>query len=289
MAGFRFSATDGKNNEYFGKSFRRGWRFMLLLNKRFMTGLLTFTSLVLFLTAVAGAGIATTKHNLSLSGPGTVKSEVEERVCVFCHTPHHAISSIDGINVPLWNHTLSAASYQLFSSPTLLSPTSPAIQPDGSSRLCLSCHDGTVAIGSVVNSGDPLSVISMIGTGSGGVMPGEPGAADSPNEGTDLSGQHPISIELNGSLIVAKAIQCQNNLVSFKVCSPPAGSPVKLEKTNNRYGGVPSGVGVQCGSCHDPHEDPVPGSTVFLRVGDRISHAELCNACHSTNCAAACP
>lgn len=238
--------------------------------------------LVLSLAATtAYSGITTTKHNLSISGPGPVKSQIESRVCVFCHTPHHAIASLDGIQVPLWNHTLSAATYQLYSSPTLKSP---AIQPDGSSRLCLSCHDGTVAIGSVVNSG----LITVMGTGMGGVMPGEPGTGSS-NVGTDLSGDHPISIELNSALIAAKALQCTNNEIAFKVCSPPPGSPVLLEKTNNRFGGAPTGVGVQCGSCHDPHEDRNPGTTVFLRVGDKINHDELCNACHTTNCAAACP
>lgn len=254
-----------------------------------MVGNLPFRGFIVLLSLIVGipaaySGIATTKHNLSISGPGTVKATTEERLCVFCHTPHRAISDIAGISVPLWNHTLSSASYQLFGSDTLLSPTSPAIQPDGSSRLCLSCHDGTVAIGSVVNTGTSLSSITMQGTGGSGEMP-----AGLNNVGTDLSGDHPISIELNSSLIAAKATQCENNLVSFKICKPPAGSPVLLEKTNNRFGGVPSGVGVQCGSCHDPHEDPVPGTTVFLRVGDKNNHSQLCSACHISNCSAACP
>lgn len=254
-----------------------------MIRRMSLKGGVALMALSLVVTS-AFAGIASTKHNLSTTGPGAVKATSEERICVFCHTPHHAITDSAGVSVPLWNHSLSSASYQLFSSSTLLSPTSPDIQPDGSSRLCLSCHDGTVAIGSVVNTGTTLSSLSMQGTGTGGVMP-----AGTSNVGTDLSGDHPISIELNSSLIAEKAIQCNNNLVSFKVCRPPAGSPVLLEKTNNRYGGSPSGVGVQCGSCHDAHEDPVPGTTVFLRVGDRNNHEQLCSACHISNCSAACP
>jgi hypothetical protein len=245
--------------------------------------IIIISALIIGMSA-AYAGIATTKHNMSATGPGTVKSTTESRLCVFCHTPHRAITDSAGVSVPLWNHSLSLASYQLFSSPTLLSPTSPDIQPDGSSRLCLSCHDGTVAIGSVVNTGTSLSSLSMQGTGVGGVMP-----AGTSNVGTDLSGDHPISIELNTALINEKALQCQNNLVSFKVCRPPADSPVLLEKTNNRFGGTPSGVGVQCGSCHNPHEDPTPGITNFLRVGDRNNSEELCSACHPSDCVAACP
>lgn len=231
------------------------------------------------------AGISTTKHNLSISGPGTVKATSDERICVFCHTPHHAIVDVDGITVPLWNHTLSTASYQLFDSFTLLSPTSPAIQPDGSARLCLSCHDGTVAIGSVVNTGTALSSIAMQGVGGSGEMPAGP-----TNMGTDLSGHHPISIEVNNALINDKEMQCNNNLVSFKICNPLPASPVKLVQTNNAYvSGPPSGVGVQCSSCHDPHEDPVPGTSVFLRIGDKNNYDALCSTCHFDDCASACP
>lgn len=236
-------------------------------------------------TPVVHAGIATTRHNLSRTGPGTVKATTENRLCVFCHTPHHAIADVAGVNVPLWNHTLSTASYQLFSSGTLLSPTSPAIQPDGSSRLCLSCHDGTVAIGSVVNTGTTLSSISMQGIGAGGEMPAGINVV-----GTDLSGDHPISIEINSALITQKAQQCKDGKVAFKVCNPPPGSPIQLVKTNNRFsGGAATGVGVQCSTCHDPHEDPVPGSTVFLRMGNKDNSSGMCTTCHIADCLAACP
>lgn len=246
-----------------------------------------FTFVFLLSVSVVYAGIATTKHNLSTSGPGTVKATSEQRICVFCHTPHHAISEISGIRTPLWNHTLSSASYQLYghggTQPTLLSPASPAIQPDGGARLCLSCHDGTVAIGAVVNTGNALTSIAMQGTGAGGVMP-----AGISNMGTNLSGHHPVSIEVNTTLINNKTTQC-NTLGTMKICNPPSTSPVKLQRTNNTYGGAPSGVGVQCSTCHNPHEDPVPGTTLFLRIGDKNNYNALCTTCHFTSCAAPCP
>ena len=37
---------------------------------------------------VSSQSIVTTKHNLSASGPGTVKATIESEVCIFCHTPH---------------------------------------------------------------------------------------------------------------------------------------------------------------------------------------------------------
>ncbi len=42
------------------------------------------------------------KHNLSVGGPGPVKSQTITEVCIFCHTPHNASPA-----VPLWNQSLS--------------------------------------------------------------------------------------------------------------------------------------------------------------------------------------
>lgn len=249
----------------------------------FGSALLLFAALFLlhYLPAAKAATLAGTKHNLSATGPGPVKATTESQICVFCHTPHRAST-----DAPLWNRSLSSASYQLFASPTLLSPTSPTIQPDGDSKLCLSCHDGTIAIGSVVNIGGASSTISMQGVEPGGQLP----PTSSSYVGTDLSGHHPVSIELNALLISDKNTQCNDHLVSWRVCFPLASSPVKLRPTNNSYppGGVPPRQGVQCTSCHDPHNDPDPPNTVFLRVGTSLDTNLLCTACH-VDCTAACP
>jgi len=242
-------------------------------------GFILMLLLTFFIATIDANGtILTTKHNLSATGPGPVRAITETQVCVFCHTPHRAI-----LDTPLWNRTLSSALYQLYESPTLLSPTSPVIQPDGDSKLCLSCHDGTVAIGSVVNIGGSPSTISMQGTGPGGVMP----PSGSGYIGTDLSGHHPVSIEMNASLLNDKMTQCTDGIVTWKLCFPTA--PVKLRPTNNRYGtSTPPRVGVQCTSCHDPHRDPDPPDTVFLRIGDRNRTDQLCLKCHA-DCFASCP
>jgi hypothetical protein len=92
---------------------------------------------------VVYGGVENTKHNLSITGPGTIKAESERGICVFCHTPHNASPAY-----PLWNHDLSAVTnYTNYWSPTLNAYDSEAQapEPDGSSKLCLSCHDGTVA------------------------------------------------------------------------------------------------------------------------------------------------
>jgi len=110
--------------------------------------------LATFLTSTAhsatGVGILDSKHDLSVSGPGPAKALSESEVCLFCHTPHRAVSQ-----TPLWNHRMSEASYTPYTSST----TKAAVgQPTGSSKLCLSCHDGTVALGMLHTRSSPIEM-----------------------------------------------------------------------------------------------------------------------------------
>ena len=106
--------------------------------------------------ALNGQGsIATTKHNLSVGGPGTVRAQSETQICVFCHTPHNSRTQ-----APLWNRNDSGGTYTMYWSATMDAYSSPAAapQPNGNSKLCLSCHDGTLALGATVASGTiPMS------------------------------------------------------------------------------------------------------------------------------------
>ena len=83
--------------------------------------------------------VVNSPHNLSASGTGSVRSTTEDQVCIFCHAPHNA-SPIR----PLWNRATPVDAYTIYSSPAL--DAEPG-QPTGSSKMCLSCHDGTIAIG----------------------------------------------------------------------------------------------------------------------------------------------
>lgn len=284
MGGFRCSSS----LEAINLLLRNGpyaFRKRMQMKKQQRSIALVFVITLLSVIPYAYAGIATTRHNLSTSGPGPVRAVTEQKICVFCHTPHNSIQ-ITGFSTPLWNHVLSTASnYVLYSSPTLLSRTSPAIQPDGSSKLCLSCHDGTVAIGAVGSNVTSTTSIVMSGTGAGGVMP-----AGLSNMGTNLSGHHPISIEVNSQLITDKGTQCTNNLVSWRVCTPPLASPIKFKPTLNTYPtGTRTYAGVQCSSCHDPHEN-TPSTNKFMRVNitGPTGIDPLCVTCH-VSCAQSCP
>lgn len=158
------------------------------------------------------------------------------RICRPCHTPHSAGSTTQA---PLWNHAVTTATYTLYSSPTMDVPVQ---QPGEVSKLCLSCHDGTVALDS-------------FGGNTGSNMISGPALI-----GTDLSNDHPVGIEWKHQTVSA--------------CSPCHyihGNPYsyRVRFYNKR---------VECASCHDPHNN---GSQEkgMLRVS--MAGSELCLECHT--------
>jgi len=185
----------------------------------------------------AGRGVNGSPHDLLTSA---VASDPLDRVCVFCHTPHNA-RPVDG---PLWSRPLSGAIYQTYHSPTLKAAAStdtPLGQPTGASRLCLSCHDGTIALGSYTGS-------------NGAGLPLPPGAA---NLGTDLSDDHPISFAYAASVAGGAEL----------APAGPLNARVKLDAAGM----------VQCTSCHDPHDNEFGN---FLVMNNSNAGSPLCVACH---------
>ena len=205
--------------------------------------------------------IRNTKHNLSATGPGTVKAVSESEVCVFCHTPHHAEQ---GAPPPLWNRKLSGATYTPYTSSSM-----DAIalgQPGGSSKLCLSCHDGTIAIGAVnVLNGaftdqNPLTAdIQVQGTSLDGTMPTGSGELTGFTRrlGTDLTNDHPISFTYNDALALADGELRRPDVEAHIENRIPGVRPdVPLEDNQ-----------LQCTACHDPHiRDTVDANIKFLRL-----------------------
>ncbi len=185
------------------------------------------------------ATILDTKHNLSISGPGTIKSLTEDRVCIFCHTPHRARRDIPY----LWNRQDSTANYTPYQSSTLFASVG---QPTGASKLCLSCHDGTIALGALVSE---LSEVPF----AGGIrfIPEGPSKI-----GTDLSDDHPVSFVYDSGLAAS------NGELAFPSTLPPE---VKLDNSNQ----------MQCTTCHDPHNNSQGQFLVLPNI-----YSELCTACH---------
>jgi len=210
---------------------------------------------------LAFARVEDTKHNLSISGTGDVKAVSQTQNCILCHTPHNASPA-----QPLWNHELSAVvNYINYASPTLQSYASEAEAPpiDGHSKLCLSCHDGTVAIGSIISGGDEILMVPVDVIDASGKLIGGPGYL-----GTDLSGGHPISIIFDEAL-AGKRNSAEPPLTRLKW--PIVDTDIKLYPTQNGYG-------VQCTSCHDPHENKAAGG--WPPFWQKATHDEVCMVCH---------
>jgi len=183
--------------------------------------------------------IVNSKHNLSISGPGAVRASTEGDICIFCHAPHGKNGQI-----PLWNRQDSQATYKPYTSSTLKATVG---QPTGSSKLCLSCHDGTVALGMVLNRSTPIQMRNSIG----------PIPVGATRIGTDLTGHHPVSFTYDNALVTADG-QLRDPMTLQQ--------QVRLDQDKQ----------VQCTSCHDPHRNQFSS---FLVVDNTAS--ALCLDCHA--------
>jgi len=193
--------------------------------KLIITKMITACAVVALTCQTAFALIDGTPHDLSAVAGGST--------CSFCHTPHGALAG-----TPLWSHKLSTAVYDIYQSSSLQANVG---QPTGSSKLCLSCHDGTVALAE-----------SLDGSFGGGtyIAPG------TGNLGTDLSDDHPISF------VYSSALSTQD----IQIRSPYV-LPEQLRLDGARE--------LQCTTCHDPHDNRYGD---FLVMSNRRS--DMCRACH---------
>ena len=247
--------------------------------------------------------VANTKHNLSANAPNSVKAASEgsggtTEICVFCHTPHGSNTNIEG---PLWNRSANqSTTYDMYSSSSLDAGVLSA--PGGSSKLCLTCHDGTVAIGSVLNkpgSGTDGTPLVMLGTDAG-MMPAGDGADTGFTRrlGFEMKNDHPISITLNDDLSALDGELRHNpasvtdrkqeyvvggtTIVGNRAASGLTTKPkLPLEATgtdatdNGDAGnGIEDGQ-VQCASCHDPHIRETDMSDTGPALGQSIKFLRL--------------
>lgn len=184
-------------------------------------------------------------HNLSPSGTGPVKGRLD--ACLYCHVPHSGVQNPNGA---LWSQTLSGQTYSTYTSTTLHNTTQqPTLGADSS--LCLSCHDGTVAVGQT----QPFGTIQM----TGNMYPADV-------FGNNLQGSHPFSMKL--PLVDAP------DLVPSLITSHTTADPLKKVTL--------IGNDVECTSCHNPHVQATDMMSKNFLVRDSSS-GQLCLACHEIN------
>jgi len=225
--------------------------------------------------AAPGGGIALTAHDFSgkaASGGFTTGS------CTFCHTPHKAISTL-----LLWNHTLSQNTFSWDVPATTAGTTFPSFVGNtygGPTAKCLSCHDGSVAIGDIAWFGEAPR------TGNAGLDSKTHGAGDVFNVGFGgaMKGNHPVAMPypFSGAPNTYNGVTTGSNatLTEFVANPQPA---IRLFNDNAgtiSAGAVATKTGIECSSCHDPH-NKASVDDLFLRgtVGGNTT-AYICLKCH---------
>lgn len=163
-------------------------------------------------------------------------------ICKPCHTPHNAMPDLPR----LWNHELTVATYEMHEGSGTAEDNF-----DTESRLCLSCHDGTVALDSFGGQ----TGVNFI-----------PGSA---NLGTDLTDDHPVGSDAlyppdpppgwwDGAFKDEADLPSAIRLATW---TDPGGQDFKV---------------VGCGSCHNPHNR---GGYDHLLVMSNAASA-VCLGCH---------
>ncbi len=243
---------------------------------------MVFGTVAMATNQAPGTGIRGTSHDLSSAtgvgatwGAGTAADSMD-RICIYCHAPHHSANQTDVTSIngqltggaklsyyPLWNHEVSVQSYATFTdgsdSPTSIQHQLNANigQPGSVSRLCLSCHDGSVAISSYGHFDGGTSSSQHAGSikASGRILIGG---------SNDLTNHHPIGFDYTQVLAADDEIA-------------PTDTQVGLGTYNLTIGDLLWNNKMECSSCHDVHNTKNEGKK-FLWVEDTGS--ALCLTCH---------
>lgn len=215
---------------------------------------LAAASLLLALGATsAQAAIGTivgSVHDFSTTGPNATYKGTSTQVCIYCHAPHNTGSTL------LWNRATNGATYTLYSSTVSSTMNATTGQPGAVSKLCLSCHDGTVAIDS-------------FGGATGSKM-----VTGSPLLGTDLSNDHPIGFAYNAALVTADP-----GLRAVSTAATIGTGNVGTIESKMLFGASGAAT-VECASCHDVHNSTSGTAVQAKLLKVTTVGSALCTTCH---------
>ena len=227
--------------------------------------------------AAPGAGLVGTDHDFT--GWTTTPAV---GLCTACHTTHKAT----GTRL-LWNHTLSTnASFSWTDVDTTIGgtklPTIDNANWTGPTKYWLSCHDGSVAIGDLnwwngakrtgASSLNNEKITNGHQIGGGGSM----------------NGNHPVAFPYpyNNAKNSYNGVTTGNMVpLGEFVANPMTSNGIRL--FNNAGSSVQAGVsagttGMECSSCHDPHNGSDVADDYFLRgklSGNGTDY--ICFKCHA--------
>jgi predicted CXXCH cytochrome family protein len=224
-----------------------------------------------------GSGVNGSPHDLRRFAPEGGSDPATTRLCIYCHAPHDAYRSAGAARgtgpraadayryLPLWNHRLATAApvYTMYENGsaapragrTASQTTASGIGPGDVSLLCLSCHDGSIAINRYGNREGTTSMPSASLIGAGGY----------------LGNHHPIGFDYDAAraadptLRDADATPMTTVSVIRDHLLAEAGDAAALRSR------------LECTSCHSAHNTGNTGEKLLWR-SDAAS--ALCLTCH---------
>ncbi|MEW6600316.1 MAG: cytochrome c3 family protein, partial [Nitrospirota bacterium] len=227
-----------------------------------------------------GAGINQTVHDLGTAHHGmnyvADPADSLERICIFCHAPHNTyrLSTATGgagpqadaayDYLPLWNHELDTApSFTMYENGPGAPQTGPkasqaiaqGMVPGSTSLLCLSCHDGSIAVNSWGNADQRSGSMS---TGTTTIVSAYQIGADG-----YLGNHHPIGFDY----VTAQGTDTELRDASTQI-TPDSTIADHLYGADTR---------MECATCHSVHNKGNDGEALLWRSDQ---NSELCLTCH---------
>ena len=252
-------------------------------------GILAAFSLVVLMAGSAlalsppGSGILGSVHDMRVSA-GAIDWGNNERVCAFCHTPHHAYQDPDpNMYYPLWARQLDTTTFDPYWSPTInASDYYAADIAIGPTRLCMSCHDGAIAPDQHYNIPGERPTLS-------GDFFGQPGIGSGDYK---LLDDHPVGFNYNQVAIgPAAGDPAWAEVNGRKDYEDPwireAASGNLLYMSNSYSVRVVDrlyrGIYMTCATCHDVHNkfnaDSSTATANYLVLAPQ-KDSQLCRTCH---------
>lgn len=232
---------------------------------------IAFIGALLISSAVYAQSITTTLHNFNTNANA---QSADGQICKYCHTPHKASTTR-----AIWNHRLTVGAYTYSDNAAGTTTSGTTLRTNfnanQSSLLCLSCHDGTVALGDVYNAGGGVPGVATF-TGAnvtgGGMLQG-PNLIAVPAT-RDLRGNHPIGIPYAGETYYGTPSQATVGAGNYWPQATGTTQPVGVPALTLSSDGT--GYGVECGTCHNPH-----GTTYSYLLKSDTANSAICRACHN--------
>jgi Zn finger protein HypA/HybF involved in hydrogenase expression len=200
-----------------------------------------------------GQGLKHSHHDF------TGDSWAENSECRPCHAPPGL--SLRRGETPAWHRQILQDSFDIFSDNTINKGSG---EPIGNSKLCLSCHDGSVAPGAAYHQG------LFLNTSAGAVV-------------SFMPMEHPVSVSY-GRNIMNKKYKLRDPFTAMS----GLGGTIESDLLKNGYIECTSCHDTHlfrntkgCGSCHQDNNGTYAGRTYSVSLWKSNAKSALCLTCHN--------